>query len=146
MPLDVLRAMRVGPGGFRLVLPGRTPTKGNHGVQVRPGLHLPSKPYRKWVRDTSIAALVLWSRVRDLRFNLPIMHHVRVTVAIYLPTRQRGDFDNYQKAIGDWLQLNQFIADDRLIHWRSVGVFLDKYDPRMELLIEPYELNPGEIR
>ena len=49
------------------------------------------------------------------------------------------------RPIGDWLQLNQFIADDRLIHWRSVGVFLDKYDPRMELLIEPYELKPGEI-
>ena len=33
MALDELRAARVGPG-WRLVLPGRTPTKGNHRVRA----------------------------------------------------------------------------------------------------------------
>jgi Holliday junction resolvase RusA-like endonuclease len=141
---DTLSATRVG-SGFRLVLPGRVPTKGNRPVPVRPGLVLPSKQYRKWIKDTEYAALALWARVWAMRIKLPIDQPLSVTATIYLPTRGRGDEDNYKKAIGDWLQKNNFISNDRLIHWRSAGIWLDRQEPRLELLVEPYTMRPGEL-
>jgi Holliday junction resolvase RusA-like endonuclease len=138
-----LSAVREG-SGFRLVLPGRTPTKGNRGVQVRPGLHLPSKQYRTWMRETKVAALVLLTHVRSM-YRVPIAQPILVSCWIYLPTRQRGDEDNYHKAIGDWLQTYGFVTNDKLVRWGTTLVMLDKAAPRLELLIEPYAMREGEL-
>ena len=62
MPLNELSAS-VAESGFRLVLPGRTPTKGNRPTPIRPGLVLPSKQYRRWIKTTETAALTLWARL-----------------------------------------------------------------------------------
>jgi Holliday junction resolvase RusA-like endonuclease len=144
MPLDTLSASVVG-SGFRLVLPGRTPTKGNRPTPIRPGLVLPSKQYRRWIKATETAALTLWARLVRLGARLPCSAPIAVTVAVYLPSRQRGDEDNYKKAIGDWLQKNTFVANDQLIHWGEFHIFVDKLAPRLELTVEQYEMKPGEI-
>jgi hypothetical protein len=144
MPLNVLSVARAGLG-FRLVLPGAIPTKGNRPTPVRPGLVLPSKPYRDWLKRTEYDALVLWSRLRQAGAILPWSQPLLAQAYVYLPTRARGDEDNYHKAIGDWLQKRGFVANDRLIKWGDGCVALDRQEPRLELVITPRQLRPGEI-
>jgi len=144
MPLNELSAS-VAESGFRLVLPGRTPTKGNRPTPIRPGLVLPSKQYRRWIKATETAALTLWARLAHSGVRLPRSAPIAITVAVYLPSHQRGDEDNYKKAIGDWLQKYYFVANDRLIHWGEFHIFVDKLAPRLELTVGPYEMRDGEI-
>lgn len=145
MALDELRAARVGPG-WRLVLPGRTPTKGNHRVKARGrDVLLPSKGYMRWMKETAWSAVTLWARLRNAGVTLPAATPIRISIAVYLPTPGRGDEDNYKKAVGDWLQTNNFVVNDRLIHWHETRIGLDRQEPRLELVVQPYVMQPGEI-
>jgi Holliday junction resolvase RusA-like endonuclease len=139
----ILWAGKTARGGFLFVLPGRTPTKGNSRVSRRE--MKPSKAYLTWMVETAYSAIALANMVRRAGVRLPIGSRTLVSLNIYLPNLVRGDADNYHKAVGDWLQTNAFIANDRLIHWGPTKLYLDRADPRLELVAEPYIAGEGEL-
>jgi Holliday junction resolvase RusA-like endonuclease len=92
-------------------------------VKVQPG-----KLYRKWYRE----AVIAWE-ARPL--NLPITVPVSVEAAIY---RQRavGDVQGFQQALGDYLEGQGILKNDRLIeHWDGTRRLKDAAVPRVELII-----------
>jgi Holliday junction resolvase RusA-like endonuclease len=139
----VLWAGRTAHGGFRLILPGRTPTKGNSRVSRRE--MKPSKAYLNWMAATAYSAIALSAILRRAGVHLPVGSRTLVSLNIYLPNLIRGDDDNYHKAVGDWLQTNAFITNDRLIHWGETKLYLDRADPRLDLVAEPYIAGAGEL-
>ena len=138
-----LWATRTMGGGFRLILPGRTPTKGNSRVSRRE--MKPSKAYLTWMADTAYSAIALANMVRRADVRLPMKVPILVSLRIYLPNLIRGDADNYHKAVGDWLQRNGFVVNDRLIHWGTTKIFLDRGAPRLELEAQPHVTEQGEL-
>jgi len=149
MPLNELSATRVGLGGFRLVLPGRVPTKKNRPRIIRVGGYprvAPCKEYASWIHDTEAAALILSARLSCAGLTLPVEVPLTRTLRAYLFMKTTGDLSGYEQAVDDWLQHYGFIANDRQIRSHDGSrLMLDRQEPRLEIVAQPYEMRPGEI-
>ena len=67
---------------------------------------------------------------------------VNVAIRYYFKNKMRKDIDNYTpKFIMDGLVDSGLIEDDNseVVKNLSVGIFYDKYNPRTEIIITPYD-------
>jgi hypothetical protein len=139
----------------RLTIIGAPRTKGNHGVIVagmkRP-LMLPSKPYRAWFKAAMQQVPLLHQSARQQGATLPIEARVIVNAVFYLDADRAVDEDNLKKGLGDFLKAAKpragkapkpaggILRDDtaKRLRWGAITVAVDRKQPRIELLIEPW--------
>jgi Holliday junction resolvase RusA-like endonuclease len=113
---------------LRLTIPGNPPT-GNHYKKpnTRGGyLHwYLTAEAKAWY--ATVAALAAGRKVSGSRLMLDYR--------VYVPTRRRGDLDNYLKCLQDSLVLAGVIEDDNLIvELRGIKVY-DKGNARTEIAL-----------
>src|SRR5208282_2118219 len=123
------------------------PTKKNRPRIVRFGGHaglVPCKEYADWVKQTVILAVILRRSLISQGLRLPLEGPLARCLRVYLFMRTTGDLSGYEQAVDDWLQHYEFIANDKLIKSHDGSrLLLDRQEPRLELMVTPYEMKPG---
>ena len=102
---------------IQLSIPWRIIPKNRHYRRRKQGGFYLSKEFKEFQKNCDT-----WL----LQFGNQVIHGpVRVDMNVYYKDmRWWSDEDNLQKTIGDMLQRNRFIDNDKLIHWGSVDRLL----------------------
>jgi Holliday junction resolvase RusA-like endonuclease len=118
---------------------GNPATKGNSPRLVPRGrqiLRLPSKAYMRWFREARRQRPVVQLAASSAGVKLPICGRVNVT-AIWYRARAVGDEDNFKKGLGDYLERDGIIENDKHVHWTGeTRLDKDAVRPRVEVTIE----------
>ena len=139
------------PFGFTIY--GQPATKKNSATMLagRPGM-LPSKAYRKYEKHCREAINLLRYKMRLPHFLWPVrlqVHYYLESEAHYpdlvglmqatadIISDEYKTIDHHRKLVCPWL-----LADDRIIkNWDGTRLFVDRKNPRAEIIIIPLELD-----
>jgi Holliday junction resolvase RusA-like endonuclease len=123
---------------LRFIIRGNPAPKGNSPRLIPRGnqiLRLPSKGYMRWFRAAQRQWPFVQLAARKQNVQLPIEGRVNVT-AIWYCARWGADEDNMKKGLGDYLQRERIVTNDRNIHWTGeTRIDKDRNDPRVEITV-----------
>ena len=125
---------------MKIIIPGRPVPAKNHPVMVRPGLLLPSKPYRQY-RDFCLGKGKRpgWlAQYGNIHFPGP----VALCARYWLPDKRWWpDLVGLLQATSDILQAAGLIDNDRnIISYDGSRIMgLDKANPRVEITIKEWK-------
>ena len=138
VPADRPTPVRLPPVGvvltIRFVVEGAPRCK-NTGKSPRPGVVIPSAPFRRWLASAKEQAHAIRAHLAMRGVRTPIFDPVDVT-AVFYRDRAVGDEDRYMVAFGDFLQGAGLIDNDSAIHWTGdTRREIDRDRPRVECVI-----------